>query len=129
LGPTLFEPKPVQKQIPIWIGGESAPALRRVGRLGDGWLPNTIVKPQEIKECVSLIAQEAESEGRSIRDITVSCKLRFKGISSERSSAVRTIERLRRVGVSHFIVDFEHESASDYARKIKLFSREVMRSF
>lgn len=33
-----FEPKPVQQPIPIYIGGESAPALRRAGRLGDGWV-------------------------------------------------------------------------------------------
>jgi probable F420-dependent oxidoreductase len=36
----LFEPKPVQKNgIPIWIGGESQPAMRRAARLGDGWYP------------------------------------------------------------------------------------------
>ena len=36
-----FEPKPVQQPIPILIGGESAPALRRAGRLGDGWIGMT----------------------------------------------------------------------------------------
>ena len=35
-----FEPKPVQKpHPPIFIGGESAVALRRVVELGDGWFP------------------------------------------------------------------------------------------
>jgi len=35
-----FEPKPVQKpNPPFWIGGESAPALRRVVALGDCWYP------------------------------------------------------------------------------------------
>jgi probable F420-dependent oxidoreductase len=33
-----FEPKPVQQPIPILVGGESAVALRRAGRLGDGWI-------------------------------------------------------------------------------------------
>ena len=33
-----FEPKPFQRPIPIFIGGESAVALRRAGRLGDGWI-------------------------------------------------------------------------------------------
>ena len=33
-------PKPVQKpHPPIWVGGESPPALRRVAKLGDGWYP------------------------------------------------------------------------------------------
>ncbi len=36
----IFEPKPVQKpHPPIWVGGESNPALRRTARLGDGWYP------------------------------------------------------------------------------------------
>jgi probable F420-dependent oxidoreductase len=36
----LFEPKPVQKpHPPIWVGGESGPALRRTAKLGDGWYP------------------------------------------------------------------------------------------
>lgn len=36
----VFAPKPAQKpHPPIWIGGESGPALRRAARLGDGWYP------------------------------------------------------------------------------------------
>jgi probable F420-dependent oxidoreductase len=34
-----FQPKPVQKPIPIWVGGESNPALRRTARYGDAWYP------------------------------------------------------------------------------------------
>lgn len=35
----LFPPKPVQQPIPIWIGGESGPALRRTAKYGDAWYP------------------------------------------------------------------------------------------
>lgn len=35
----LFPPKPVQASIPIWIGGESNPALRRTAKYGDAWYP------------------------------------------------------------------------------------------
>src|SRR5580692_10247836 len=36
----LFAPKPVQKpHPPIWVGGESGPALRRTAQLGDAWYP------------------------------------------------------------------------------------------
>ena len=34
-----FLPKPIQKPIPIWIGGESGPAMRRTARYGNAWYP------------------------------------------------------------------------------------------
>ena len=35
-----MNPKPVQKpHPPIWVGGESGPALRRTARIGDAWYP------------------------------------------------------------------------------------------
>jgi probable F420-dependent oxidoreductase len=37
-GAVVFEPKPVQQPLPVLVGGESAPALRRAERIGDGWL-------------------------------------------------------------------------------------------
>ncbi len=33
-----IEPKPVQKPFDVWLGGQAPSELRRVGRLGDGWL-------------------------------------------------------------------------------------------
>ncbi len=39
IGPVKFEPKPIQQpRPPLLVGGDSAPALRRAARLGDGWL-------------------------------------------------------------------------------------------
>jgi probable F420-dependent oxidoreductase len=35
----VFTPKPLQQPIPIWVGGESAPALRRIMRYADCWYP------------------------------------------------------------------------------------------
>ena len=36
----VFKPKPASlPHPPIWVGGESAPALRRAAQLGDGWYP------------------------------------------------------------------------------------------
>ena len=38
-----MEPKPPQgRALPIWVGGNSEAALRRVGRLGDGWLASRV---------------------------------------------------------------------------------------
>jgi probable F420-dependent oxidoreductase len=56
-------PMPVQRPIPIWLGGSSAPAYRRIGRLADGWFPQ--VRPGEpLDEAVAVIGQAAELAGR-----------------------------------------------------------------
>nr|WP_202539587.1 LLM class F420-dependent oxidoreductase [Streptomyces sp. SID8379] len=32
-------PRPAQARVPVWVGGSSAPAMRRAALKGDGWLP------------------------------------------------------------------------------------------
>ena len=58
-----FEPKPIQRPIPIFIGGESGPALRRAGRLGDGWIGMTHT-PETAAAQVALIGTERARAGR-----------------------------------------------------------------
>jgi probable F420-dependent oxidoreductase len=59
-----FFPKPVQHpRPPIWIGGDGPAALRRVGRLGDGWL----AVPRDLDShaaSITTIRREAEAAGR-----------------------------------------------------------------
>lgn len=33
-----ISPRPLQRRLPIWVGGTSEPALRRAARYGDGWI-------------------------------------------------------------------------------------------
>ena len=35
-----LNPLPYQRPIPIWFGGQSEPVLKRIARLGDGWMVN-----------------------------------------------------------------------------------------
>jgi probable F420-dependent oxidoreductase len=48
----VFTPKPVQKPIPIWVGGESGPAVRRTVRYAHGWYP-VGTNPQFLMNTVS----------------------------------------------------------------------------
>ncbi len=35
-----INPLPVQRPIPVWMGGDSEPVMRRMARLADGWMPH-----------------------------------------------------------------------------------------
>jgi probable F420-dependent oxidoreductase len=55
-----FNPKPVQKpHLPIWIGGDSKPALRRVARFGSGWIVSFRTTPEEIPDRIDYIKSQA----------------------------------------------------------------------
>ncbi len=63
-----INPLPVQRPIPIWIGGYAEATLRRVGRIGDGWFPWR--EPNEVMrgavERLRAYATEAECDPNSI---------------------------------------------------------------
>jgi probable F420-dependent oxidoreductase len=70
-------PKPSQRRgPPIWIGGESLPAMRRAARLGDGWMPigsnprHTLRDPTELSSWLRVLGQEARKVGRSPSEVT-----------------------------------------------------------
>jgi probable F420-dependent oxidoreductase len=60
-----MEPKPPQgRQIPVWIGGYSEAAFRRVGRLGDGWLASRVSDATDARRALESIRRHAEQAGR-----------------------------------------------------------------
>lgn len=66
-----FNPKPVQgPHPPIFVGGESAPAMRRVAAFADGWYAFG-VGPDEIAGALERLAEHLDAAGRSIDDIKV----------------------------------------------------------
>ena len=58
-------PRPVQAPPPLWIGGTTEAALRRAGRLGDGWLAS-LVTPEAFERGVERILAHAAAAGRAL---------------------------------------------------------------
>jgi alkanesulfonate monooxygenase SsuD/methylene tetrahydromethanopterin reductase-like flavin-dependent oxidoreductase (luciferase family) len=60
-----ISPKPVQANLPMWIGGASEAAIRRTARVGTGWQggPET---PAEARRIILAIRAALSEEGRAI---------------------------------------------------------------
>ncbi|HXH13715.1 MAG TPA: LLM class flavin-dependent oxidoreductase [Alphaproteobacteria bacterium] len=58
-------PTPVQVPVEMWLGGQRPEALRRAGRLGDGWIPGSLT-PTEAAEKRRRIEAAAAEAGRVI---------------------------------------------------------------
>lgn len=61
-----MEPKPPQgRDLPIWVGGGSAAALKRAGAVGDGWLGSAAMGDAErVSGMIATVKQAAEEAGR-----------------------------------------------------------------
>lgn len=60
-------PTPVQDPFDVWLGGIAPSELRRVGRLGDGWLPSFIT-PDDAAAARPAVEAAAAAAGRAIDD-------------------------------------------------------------
>lgn len=65
LDEVVLEPRPWRGKLEFWLGGRAPAALRRVGRIADGWL-GSFVAPEELGAMVASIRAAAGEAGRSI---------------------------------------------------------------
>ncbi len=71
-----LKPMPVQRPIPIWFGGQADPVLKRVARMGDGWMPNTGA-PESARPLLEKLDGYLAENGRSRADIGIEARLKF----------------------------------------------------
>ena len=137
-----FLPKPVQKPYPpIWIGGQSKPAIRRAAQIGNCWhpvgaIPAAPLEPEELAQNLVTLREYAEQAGRDPSEIQVSVKAplydsgdssgprrRFTGSPEQVRQDIQTYAD---VGVTHLIFDFRAESAQETEERMVRFAEEVM---
>jgi probable F420-dependent oxidoreductase len=69
----IFLPKPIRGRIPIWMGAEKETALRRLAKLGDGWIAaGYSATTPRIREKLAYIHRFAKEYGRDPSSISVS---------------------------------------------------------
>jgi probable F420-dependent oxidoreductase len=100
-GAGLF-PMPVQQPIPVWVGGSSAPAYRRMGRIADGWFPQVPPGPR-LTEALAVIAEGAAEAGRDPSSIGVEGRISWG--DGDLARLADHAERWRAAGATHIAID------------------------
>jgi probable F420-dependent oxidoreductase len=95
-------PLPVQRPIPIWLGGISPVAYRRVGRLADGWFPRMAPGP-DLDEARTIIAAAAAEAGRDPSAIGMEPRVSWGAGGAE--ALMRDADRWQEAGATHLSVD------------------------
>jgi probable F420-dependent oxidoreductase len=94
-------PPPVQRPIPIWLGGNSPPALRRIGRLADGWIPER--QPgTDLDDAIAQVHAAAAASGRDPATIGLQGRVR---LSAGVDAARLQFEAWCAVGATHVAVN------------------------
>lgn len=90
-----IKPRPVQPDLPMWIGGGSEAAIRRTAKLGTGWQggPET---PAEAAPIVAAIKKAAAEYSRSIDDDHYGAGFPFYFGKPEDQAVVRGLEAYRK---------------------------------
>lgn len=87
--------RPVQDPLEIWLGGAGPDAVRRVGRLGDGWL-GALMDPDKVTGVRTDIEREATEAGRRIDPEHFGMSIAY----ARRADDLDRAPRLRRPGAA-----------------------------
>jgi probable F420-dependent oxidoreductase len=91
-------PKPVRgADLPVWFGGESGPALRRVAEYGNGWIGFNLT-PDEAAAKIRRIEELLSANGRQRADVELAVS------PSGKPATPDDLKRYRDAGVEEFVL-------------------------
>jgi hypothetical protein len=118
------EPRPVQRPIPILVGGHSDVALERAGRIGDGWIAASM-SPQPLAEHWAKVCDAAARNDRDPDALQLVGAMRPPG---DRPLAA-IVGEYAEIGVDHLIVDLGPSSRDAVLDELARFGDEIAPQF
>ena len=103
-----INPPPIQRPIPIWLGGAADKLLDRVARLADGWYAPSYLNEAQLMAHIEKLEGFAERYGRDPRSIGVEGIIRMWG--REPAECAESIYMWERLGATHVTFNTESDS-------------------
>ncbi len=143
----LFEPKPVQRpHPPIWVGGESGPALRRTAKLGDGWYPigtnpqHRLDSMKRFQAGVERLRRLTREAGRDPSQVALAYRVTSWGkslparaddgerrlFSGEIADVIADLKAFADFGVGHVDFSFDGATADAMIANMRRFREDVL---
>lgn len=98
-----LNPLPIQRPIPIWIGGGAEAVLQRIGRLGDGWFPQ-LPPDDTARAAVARLRDYTVAAGRPADAVGIEARINLRQVPE--GEAAVYLAGWRDLGATHIAVNF-----------------------
>ncbi len=139
----VLEPKPVQKPVPIWVGGEGMNAIRRAARVAEAWYPigsNNAHLLDTLPRLETGIARLRQTAAEAGRDVGVSFRVKRYGatvptkanngerrlFSGSEADLIADFRALKKMGIGAIDIDFGRPTADAMLAEMKRFRAAVI---
>lgn len=124
-----LNPLPVQRPIPIWLGGTADPVLRRAARVADGWMPPSFIPANEQgRQQCERWRQYVRQAGRDAASIGLEGRVRLDRATPEECAA-QTLQ-WQAFGATHVSIntmDAGFQNVDDYIAALRRYKAALAR--
>jgi probable F420-dependent oxidoreductase len=124
-----IKPLPVQRPIPIWMGGESEAVLRRAARLADGWITLQTFRPgPAAQQTVDRLLGLVREAGRDAAAFGIEGRVALSLVAPEERAKEMAAWRAMR-GITHLCVNtmgLGLPGPEEHVRTLERFKKDVL---
>jgi probable F420-dependent oxidoreductase len=128
-------PKPFRGDIPIWMGGHSKPALRRIVALADGWHA-AFPTAAGLEAGLSALREECARQKRPFDELSITLRAGLairtspgdpdrKALQGTPAEIVEDLRGFKALGVSHVLMEASYRDLGQMTRTFEAFARDI----